>query len=149
MNHDAMQASDYLDFLVHDIHSTILSTVDESGKPKSRAIDMMLAKKDRLYFLTANKKAFYRQLLAKPFVSITGMKGKDSMSTVAITVNGEVRSVGTQFLAEILQNNPYMTTLYPDQQSQSVLRVFEVFKGSVSVFDLSTKPIYQASYVIQ
>lgn len=47
-------------------------------------IDLMLADDDGLYFLTAKGKAFYRRLMAKPFVSISGMKGGDTLSTTAI-----------------------------------------------------------------
>lgn len=148
MNHDQMNLKDYLQFLNEEIHSTVFSTVDNDGKPMSRVIDIMLVKENKLYFLTATTKPFYNQLLEKPYVSITGMKGEDSMSSVSITVNGEVREVGTKYLNEIFEKNAYMNEIYETEKSKKILRVFEVYKGTVSIFDLGTKPIYQNIFVI-
>ncbi|WP_086347843.1 pyridoxamine 5'-phosphate oxidase family protein [Candidatus Enterococcus clewellii] len=148
MKHEQMKIEDYLQFLNEEIHSTVFSTVDNDGKPMSRVIDIMLVKENKLYFLTATTKPFYIQLLEKPYVSITGMKGEDSMSSVSITVNGEVREVGTKYLDEIFDKNAYMNEIYETEESKKILRVFEVYKGTVSVFDLGTKPIYQNSFVI-
>ncbi|MFR3685468.1 MAG: pyridoxamine 5'-phosphate oxidase family protein [Enterococcus sp.] len=148
MDHKKMKLEDYLQFLNEDIHSTVFSTVDEDGKPKSRVIDIMLVKEKKLYFLTATTKPFYDQLIERPYVSITGLKGEESMSSVSITVNGEVREIGTKYLDEIFEKNPYMNDIYQTEESKHVLRVFELYKGNVSVFDLSSKPIYQAVFDI-
>lgn len=148
MDHKKMKLEDYLQFLKEDIHSTVFSTVDEDGKPKSRVIDIMLVKEKKLYFLTATTKPFYDQLIERPYVSITGLKGEESMSSVSITVNGEVREIGTNYLDEIFEKNPYMNDIYQTEESKHVLRVFELYKGNVSVFDLSSKPIYQAVFDI-
>ncbi|MBU5362587.1 pyridoxamine 5'-phosphate oxidase family protein [Enterococcus raffinosus] len=148
MDHKKMKLEDYLQFLNEDIHSTVFSTVDEDGKPKSRVIDIMLVKEKKLYFLTATTKPFYDQLIERPYVSITGLKGEESMSSISITVNGEVREIGTNYLDEIFEKNPYMNDIYQTEESKHVLRVFELYKGNVSVFDLSSKPIYQAVFDI-
>ncbi|MGL9727058.1 pyridoxamine 5'-phosphate oxidase family protein [Enterococcus sp. DIV0756] len=148
MDHKKMKLEDYLQFLNEDIHSTVFSTVDEDGRPKSRVIDIMLVKEKKLYFLTAITKPFYDQLIERPYVSITGLKGEESMSSISITVNGEVREIGTNYLDEIFEKNPYMNDIYQTEESKHVLRVFELYKGNVSVFDLSSKPIYQAVFAI-
>ena len=148
MKHEQMKLEDYLAFLNKDIHSTVFSTVDSNGKPASRVIDIMMVKENKLYFLTANTKPFYNQLLENPYVSITGVKGEDPMTSVSITVNGEVREIGTTYLEEIFDENPYMNEIYPTEESKKILRVFEVYKGTVSVFDLGTKPIYQNLFEI-
>jgi poly-beta-hydroxyalkanoate depolymerase len=36
-----METKDYLDYVVHQIHRTIVATVDEEGLPVTAAIDMM------------------------------------------------------------------------------------------------------------
>lgn len=36
-----MEAKDYLNFIVHDIHTTVVATVDDAGLPVTCAIDMM------------------------------------------------------------------------------------------------------------
>lgn len=148
MDHKKMKLEDYLQFLNEDIHSTVFSTVDEDGRPKSRVIDIMLVKEKKLYFLTAMTKPFYDQLIERPYVSITGLKGEESMSSISITVNGEVREIGTNYLDEIFVKNPYMNDIYQTEESKHVLRVFELYKGNVSVFDLSSKPIYRAVFDI-
>lgn len=149
MDHKNMSVAQYLKFLKDDIHSTVFSTVDEQGKPESRIIDMMLLKGDKLYFLTATTKPFYDELLAHPDVAITGVKGKDTMSSVSISVKGTVREIGTKYLDEIFEKNAYMNQIYPTPASKKVLRVFEVYRGSVEVYDLRTKPIYQTTLVIK
>ena len=47
-----MEAKDYLKYIVHEIHTTIVATVDDEGLPVTAAIDMMDADENGLYFLT-------------------------------------------------------------------------------------------------
>ena len=53
----------YLEYLVNEIHSTIVATVDENGLPVTCAVDMMDADENGLYFLTAKGKSFYKRLV--------------------------------------------------------------------------------------
>ena len=48
-----MTAKDYLDYIVNEIHRTIVATVDDEGLPVTAAIDMMDSDETSLYFLTA------------------------------------------------------------------------------------------------
>ena len=54
-----MTTSDYLKYIVNEIHRTIVATVDDDGSPVTCAIDMMDCDENSLYFLTAKGKAFY------------------------------------------------------------------------------------------
>ena len=36
-----MESKDYLDYLVQEIHTTVVATVDDAGLPVTAAIDMM------------------------------------------------------------------------------------------------------------
>ena len=47
-----METKDYLRILREEIHSTVIATVDEKGRPVTRVIDMMLADEHSLYFIT-------------------------------------------------------------------------------------------------
>jgi len=143
MDHSKMKTEDYLNYLKNEIHSTVFATVDENGNPVTRVIDIMLVKETKLYLLTAISKPFYKQLKMNPVVSITGIEGETSMESFSITLQGRVNEIGSTYLDEIFEKNPYMAKIYPSVEDRNVLRVFEIYKGVMSIFDLSKKPIYQ------
>ena len=78
-----MEAKDYLKYIVHEIHTTIVATVDDEGLPVTAAIDMMDADDNGLYFLTARGKRFYDRLKKRGFLALTALKGEDTMTSVA------------------------------------------------------------------
>lgn len=141
-----MTTSEILNILQADIHSTVFATVDEQGLPQTCVIDLMLADGDGLYFLTAKGKSFYERLTARPFAALSGMKGGDTLSTVAISVRGAVRSIGKERLAEIFEHNPYMAKIYPTEKSREALEVFHIYRGEGEYFDLSQLPPYRQSF---
>ena len=51
-----MEACRYFKYLVEEIHTTIVATVDDDGLPITAAIDMMDYDENSLYFLTARRK---------------------------------------------------------------------------------------------
>ncbi len=141
-----MTTLDIIQILQHDIHSTVFATVDENGLPQTCVIDLMLADENGLYFLTAKGKSFYDRLMARPFVALSGMKGSDTLSTVAISIRGTVRSIGKERLAEFFEQNPYMARIYPTEKSREALEVFQIYKGEGEYFDLSQLPPYRQSF---
>lgn len=124
----------------------VVATVDAKGLPVTCVIDMMLADGNGLYFLTAKGKSFYDRLTSNPVISLTGMKGEDTLSCVSVTIQGKVRELGRELLPKLFENNPYMTEIYPNEQSRSVLTVFQIYEGSGEWFDLSKKPIFRQSF---
>lgn len=62
-----MNTADYLSFIVNEIHTTVVATVDDEGLPVTAAIDMMDCDENSLYFLTAKGKSFYDRLIKKRF----------------------------------------------------------------------------------
>ncbi|GAB2045895.1 4Fe-4S binding protein [Agathobaculum sp. TL06] len=141
-----MTTQEILTTLQADIHSTVFATLDAHGLPQTCVIDLMLADAAGLYFLTARGKAFYARLTAKPFVALTGMKGRDTLSTLAISLRGAVRSIGKQRLAEIFEKNPYMAKIYPTEKSRDALEVFQIYKGEGEYFDLGQLPPYRQCF---
>ena len=141
-----MEASAYLDSIVHDMHTTVVATMDDEGLPVTCAIDMMDSDGDSLYFLTATGKRFYERLKKQGYLSLTGVKGEDTMSSMAISVRGKVRELGVDMVTELFQKNPYMYEIYPDEASRSVIRVFQIYEGVGEWFDLSKKPIACANF---
>lgn len=141
-----METKDYLNYIVHEIHRTIVATVDDEGLPVTAAIDMMDCDDDSLYFLTAKGKGFYDRLTKRGFLAFTAMKGEDTMSSIAVSIRGKVRELGYDRIPELFEKNPYMHQIYPTEESMKALTVFQIFEGSGEWFDLSKKPIERASF---
>ena len=141
-----MNTLDYLKYIVEQIHTVIVATVDDEGLPVTAAIDMMDYDDSGLYFLTAKGKSFYARLKDKEYMALTGIKGEDTMSCVAVSVRGRVKEIGSCHLTKLFAENPYMNEIYPTEQSRQALTVFTLFEGSGEWFDLSKKPIERASF---
>ena len=141
-----METKDYLNYIVHEIHRTIVATVDDEGLPVTAAIDMMDCDDVSLYFLTAKGKGFYDRLKKRGFLAFTAMKGEDTMSSIAVSIRGKVRELGYDRIPELFEKNPYMHQIYPTEESMKALTVFQIYEGSGEWFDLSKKPIERASF---
>ncbi len=141
-----MEARDYLEYIVQEIHTTVVATVDDEGLPVTAAIDMMDADENGLYFLTAKGKGFYDRLKKREFLALTAMKGKDTMSSVAVSVRGKVKELGNEKIPELFEKNPYMHQIYPTEESMEALTVFRIYEGTGEWFDLSKKPVERASF---
>ena len=139
-----MTIQEYFSFIVEEIHSTVIATVDDNGLPVTCAIDIMDFDENGLYFLTAKGKGFYSRLKKQNFIALTGMRGEDTLSCAAVSVRGKIREVGATRLPTLFQKNPYMNEIYPTVESMSALTVFQLYEGSGEWFDLSKKPIERA-----
>ena len=136
----------YFRYLVEEIHTTIVATVDDEGLPITAAIDMMDCNENGLYFLTAKGKSFYDRLVKRGFLALTAIKGEDTMSSVAVSVRGKVKELGYDRIPELFKKNPYMHDIYPTEESMHALTVFLIYEGTGEWFDLSKKPIERASF---
>ena len=141
-----METKEYLKYIVEEIHTTIVATVDDEGLPVTAAIDMMDYDNDSLYFLTAKGKGFYDRLRKRQFLALTAMKGEDTMTSVAVSIRGKVRDLGHDKIPELFKKNPYMYQIYPTEESMKALTVFQIYEGTGEWFDLSKKPIERASF---
>ena len=125
-----------------------MATVDEKGLPVTCAVDIMDSDDNGLYFLTAKGKGFYHRLVKQGYVALTGMKGSDTLSRIAVSVRGKVEEIGNERLDRLLNKNPYMLEIYPTEQSREVLTVFRLYEGDGEWFDLSKKPIERFSFSV-
>lgn len=137
-----------LKFLEQEIHSVIMATVDEKGLPVTCAIDIMDSDENGLYFLTAKGKGFYDRLKKNGYAALTGMKGSDTLSCVAVSVRGKVQEIGNAPLQRLFAKKLYMNGIYPTEQSRQALTVFRFYEGNGEWFDLSKKPIERISFTI-
>lgn len=141
-----MTTSDVLHCLQREIHTVVAATTDEDGLPVTCAVDLMDADEQGLYFLTARGKGFYNRLQRQGFLALTGMKGEDTMSCVAVSLRGRVRELGEEPLPRLFAKNPYMAQIYPSAQSRRALTVFQLWTGEGEWFDLSQTPIERFSF---
>lgn len=109
-------------------------------------IDLMLLDEKGLYFLTAKGKKFHDRLVKRCYVTVSGMKGQDTRSTVAISLRGKVKSIGQEKLDEVFKKNPYMATIYPNPKSRSALEVFCIYEAEGEYFDLGKNPVYRQNF---
>ena len=107
-------AETYLRFLVEEIHTTVVATVDDDGLPVTAAIDMMDSDGNSLLFLTAKGKSFYDRLKKRQFLALTAMKGKDTLSSVAISIRGKVRELGFEKIQELFKKKSLYAGDIPD-----------------------------------
>lgn len=143
-----METRDYLAYIADEIHSTVVATVDEAGRPVTCAIDMMDADEDSLYFLTAKGKGFYDRLVRGGWIALTGMKGADTMSCVAVSIQAKTREIGPGRLPRLFERNPYMNRIYPTPESRQALTVFQIYEGQGEWFDLRKLPIERAGFTL-
>ncbi len=141
-----MEAKDYLAYIVNEIHTTIVATVDDEGLPITAAIDMMDSNDNSLFFLTAKGKGFYDRLKKRGFLALTAIKGQDTMSSVAVSIRGKVRELGYERIPALFEKNSYMHQIYPTEEAMHALTVFQIYEGTGEWFDLSKKPIERASF---
>ena len=141
-----MNTVDVFRFLQKNIHTVVMATVNEYGLPETRVIDVMLYDNEGIYFLTAKGKRFYDSLIKNNYIAVSGFKGNDTLSSVAISVCGYVTELGDKLLDRIFTENPYMNEIYPTIQSRQALTVFKLCSGTGEYFDLSKKPIERYSF---
>lgn len=141
-----MQTRDYLKYIVENIHTTVFATVDNSGCPVTCAIDIMDYDESSLYFLTAKGKHFYERLKTNEKIAFTAMKGADTLSSIAVSVQGKAKEIGSDKLPDLFRKNPYMEKIYPNESTRSALTVFQICEGTGEWFDLSKQPIERASF---
>lgn len=141
-----MDINSVFKFLRDDIHSVVFATINEFGLPETRVIDIMLCDENGLYFITARGKNFYKQLINNKYVSLTGFKGNSSIKSIAVSICGNAKEIGTELLAEIFEKNLYMNSIYPTSKSRAALTVFQVYKGIGEYFDLSKSTIERYSF---
>lgn len=112
-----MTAKEIFLYLHREIHTTVAATVDKNNLPVTCAIDIMDADENGMYFLTARGKGFYDRLVTRGYLALTGMKGEDTMSCVAVSVRGKVKELGSGLI--FLKSRSKGFLLPSDRRKQS------------------------------
>ena len=125
---------------LREIKSVSFATVS-GGQPQVRIIDVMLVRDEKIYFLTARGKPFYRQLLDGGVVAVAGM----TPEYLVVRLNGRIRPVERVWLDRIFEANPMMNDLYPGEK-RDILEAFCIYRGVGEIFDLGTHPPYRSRF---
>ena len=80
----------YLSILVHEMHTSIMATVDVQHRPVTCAIDLMDYDDQGIYFLTAKGKSFYTRLKHCSYLSLSALQDQR-----CISLQGEARELVT------------------------------------------------------
>lgn len=123
-----MEINDIMRVLEEDMGAVVISTVDGAGRPHGRYINIGLANEEGVFFMTSQETDFYQQLMANPHIAITGMKEEGYLIQV-IRIDGVVRPLGREKLTEVLADNPYVHLVYPNEDDQTKVQVFQLYKG--------------------
>lgn len=134
--------------LLRQLRDVSFATVNEAGLPSIRIIDVMHVEGGRLYFLTARGKAFYDELMQKPYVAIVGMTCDLRMVRLEGWAERPTDAVEQRRLVDwMFELNPEMEELY-EGDSRYVLEVFFVERGHGEYYDLGQKPVVRVCYSI-
>lgn len=123
-----MKVDDILKVLQDQMRAAVFATVDVEGKPHARYANIGVANENGVFFMTHPKTDFYKQLMHNPHVAITAMSEEDYLIQV-IRIEGKVRKVGKEHLERVLEGNPYVQHVYPDNQERQGAQVFQLYVG--------------------
>ena len=126
--------------ILRDIKSVSFATA-ANGVPEVRIVDVMLAEDEKIYFLTARGKSFYRQLTDGLSVVVAGM----TPEYLVVRLKGKVRQVERRWLDRMFKANPMMNDLYPGEK-RDILEAFCLYQGVGEVFDLGCHPPYRSRF---
>ena len=134
--------------LLRQLRDASFATVTDEGLPSIRIIDVMHVEGGRLYFLTARGKAFYDELMYKPYVAMVSMTCDLRMVRLEGWVEHPTDAAEQRRLVDwMFELNPEMERLY-EVDSRYVLEVFFVERGHGEYYDLGQKPVVRVSYSI-
>lgn len=131
-----MQVEEILKILEEDMKVAVISTADEDNQPHARHINIGVANKHGVFFMTGPKTNFYKQLQANKKVAITGFH-QDGYLVQVIRIEGTVREIGKDRLDEVLEGNPYVDQVYPDESDRQSVQVFHLYEGDGFYHSLS------------
>ncbi|MBP2058692.1 putative pyridoxamine 5'-phosphate oxidase family protein [Lactobacillus colini] len=138
---------EFLSLIVDSFQSVVFGTVDKNGDPFTNVADIELKVEDKLLFSTTYQKAFYQRLKNHPRISITALKGNETLDSVGFTLNGIAEEVDQKYLDQIFATHPEMEQISANHsERKEILRVFAITPINGSIYDLRQQPIFQKAY---
>lgn len=133
-------ARKYVD-LFRQVKICSAATVDESGRPQSRIINVMIAADEGMYIVTSKGKPFYEQLEATGEVALSAM----CPDCQSLKFQGKVKKVEKKWVDEVFVQNPGMNEVYPGD-TRYILDAFLIYEGTGEWFDLWNYPISRETF---
>lgn len=134
------------------INVLAFATIDSKENPRDRIISTIYVENNKIYFLTARGKDFYKELIESEKVSILGY----SKYKEQIRVVGETHLVSKdkqdEYRNKILKKYPYLINVYPNKENgietKKILDIFVIENAEVEYFNLGVYPIYRDYFAI-
>lgn len=123
-----MEVATIMQLLHKDMRVSMFATVDEQGFPHNRPIHIGLANEQGIFFMTSPTTKFYAQLKANPAVALSGFSQKDYLIQ-NVRIEGEAHEVDKDQLVALLQDNPFVNQVYPDDNIRQEMVVFHIAEG--------------------
>lgn len=145
---NSLSNDEFLSLIVNSFQSVVFGTVDRLGNPHTNVADIEIKEKNKLFFSTTYQKAFYHRLQNHPRISITALKGKETMDSVGFTLDGIAKEVDLAYLNKIFAARPEMQRIAGENYSErkSILRPFAITPLIGSIYDLRQSPIFQKEF---
>jgi uncharacterized pyridoxamine 5'-phosphate oxidase family protein len=146
----SLSNEEFLQLIVDSFQSVVFGTVNQAGDPYTNVADIEVKDGQKLIFATTYQKAFYQRLKGHPRISITALKGPETLSSVGFTLNGIAKEVDLKYLDQIFAQRPEMQQISANQsERRSLLRPFAITPLSGSIYDLRQQPIFQKGFVFK
>lgn len=144
---NTLSTDEFLSLIVNSFQSVVFGTVDKNGDPHTNVADIELKEGNKLIFSTTYQKAFYQRLKYHPRISITALKGDETLDSVGFTLDGIAKEVDTKYLDRIFVVRPEMKQISANySERRSILRPFAITPLRGSVYDLRQQPIFQKAF---
>lgn len=138
---------EFLQLIVDSFQSVVFGTVDQNGNPFTNVADIEVIDDDKLIFSTTYEKPFYHRLKNHPRISITALKGNETLDSVGFTLIGNAQEVDLKYLDQIFAKRPEMQQISANySERRSLLRPFAITAIAGSIYDLRQQPIFQKQF---
>ena len=138
-----LSGDEFLKLIVDSFQSVVFGTVDQNGDPHTNVADIEVLDGKQLIFATTYQKPFYQRLKAHSRISITALKGSETLDSVGFTLTGTAAEVDQQYLEQIFTARPEMQISANHSERRSILRPFAITPIAGSIYDLRQQPIFQ------
>lgn len=145
---DHLSNTDFLTLITDSFQSVIFGTVDQKGDPHTNVADIELCENGRLIFATTFEKPFYHRLKRHPQISLTALRGSETMTSVGVTLTGIAKEVDQKYIDQIFATHPEMSRISNKNYSErrNILRPFAITPLAGSIYDLRQSPIFQKAF---